>query len=75
MTRIDFEEISLTGEKNIKCNGGCGRRLKRRKKFCQTINPFNLNAERQVKSKQEIYEELRLDLRIWETETEKCIHC
>ena len=70
-----FDEVKLTGEKSVKCSGGCGRILKRRSKFFQTINPFNKNAEGFVKSRDEIYKELGAEIEKWKKEPEICIHC
>lgn len=73
--RIKFEEVKLTAEKSVKCTEGCGRTLKRRKKFWQTINPFNTNKDGSMKDRQEIYAKLREKANIWKQEKETCSHC
>jgi len=75
MTKIFFEEINLYGHKNVKCAGGCGRRLTRSKKFYQTLNPFNKLPTGEIKSGQDIYYELAISRSAWEKDPETCIHC
>jgi hypothetical protein len=72
---ITFKEVSLTGYKAVKCSGGCGRDLRRQKKFCQTINPFNKNAKGDVKSAREILDELKLEIAAWKKSPEICKQC
>jgi len=69
-----FDEVSLTGYKTVRCTG-CGRRLKRQRKFWQTRNPYNKNSEGYPKSAYEIREELSQDIRVWEKESETCSKC
>jgi hypothetical protein len=73
--RITFQEVSLHAEKRVKCAGGCGRTLSRRKKFYQTVNPFNKMADGTVKSRYEIMPELKVESDKWLKEPETCIHC
>jgi hypothetical protein len=44
MTRIRFDEVSLTGRKSGKCHA-CGKPASRQTRFWQTISPFNKNAD------------------------------
>jgi len=74
MTSVTFDEISLTGVKNVKCSG-CGKKLKRQQRFFQTLNPFNKDKNGMVKSKHQIYTELEEDIKKWEVEPEKCRNC
>ena len=76
MIRTVFDKVSIHGEKTVKCAGGCGRRLKRRQEFYQTINPFNKNKTTGlVKTSSEIYPELNAEREKWMKEPETCIHC
>lgn len=70
-----FDEVSLPAEKTVKCSGGCGRRLKRRRKFWQTLNPYNKNEKGIPKERQEIFNELVIQATEWRGESEICIHC
>ena len=75
MTIINFEEVRMYGRKTVKCAGGCGRRLKRSRKFFQTISPFNKNPDGTVKNRNDIYNELAVWVSNWEKAPEECIHC
>jgi hypothetical protein len=72
---IRYEEVSMTGTKSVKCAGGCGRTLKRQRKFSQTINPWNRKANGEIKSHVDIYPELRRDIEQWQAKPETCKHC
>ena len=63
-TTITFGEVSLTGEKTGKC-AGCGKRVVRREKFWQTLNPFNVNEQKLPKSRSEILKELVIEKDAW----------
>jgi len=54
--RINFEEISIFGEKSGICTQ-CGKKASRKRKFWQTINPFNKNKDGSQKSKEDILKE------------------
>lgn len=75
ITTVTFSEVAIHGQKSVKCTKGCGRRLKRSKKFWQTLSPFNKNAAGEVKTRDEIYEQLRDERRVWLNEAETCSHC
>ncbi len=70
-----FEEVSSTGYKTIPCAGECGRRLRRQKKFSQTLNPFNKNAVGMMKTEDEILDELVDQIKEWQSESELCKKC
>jgi hypothetical protein len=72
---IRFEEVFLTASKTVKCAGGCGRRLKRKRRFSQTINPWNKDENGKLKGRSQIYAELRRDIDKWEQEPDTCQHC
>ncbi len=67
-----FQEVSLPGVKWYKC--ACGRRVTRKKKFYQTINPYNKNAQGEIKSRQEILLELSAESTAWHAKTDPCAH-
>ena len=73
--RITFQEVRLFGEKTVKCSGGCGRQLDRRKKFYQTLSPFNKRADGRVKGYDDIYPELTVNIQEWKSQPERCSHC
>jgi hypothetical protein len=67
-----FPEVWLGAVKRYVC--ACGRRCVRKKKFFQTINPYNKNAQGNMKSREEIMVQLRHDRDGWEVAPEKCTH-
>jgi hypothetical protein len=71
---ITFREVAIRGSKTAECTG-CGRKLRRSRKFWQTLNPFNKNAAGEQKSATEIQEELFTERRAWVDEPETCTHC
>ena len=64
MTTYRFEQVDLAGEKNLSCPV-CGKKLKRRTTFSQTINPWNRNAAGQPKTRREIHAELITERAGW----------
>ena len=75
MTTITFNEVSIHGQKSVKCASGCNRTLKRSKRFWQTLSPFNKNERGELKSRDEIYAELRVESDAWKAQPEICSHC
>lgn len=75
MATVTFNEVAMHGMKSVKCAGGCGRTLKRSRKFWQTLSPFNKKASGELKSRDEIYDELVAERNAWIAEPEKCKHC
>lgn len=75
MATVTFNEVAIHGMKSVKCAGGCGRTLKRSRKFWQTLSPFNKNAAGGLKTRDGIYEELRAERNAWANEPETCKHC
>lgn len=69
-----FNEVKLYSVKNCKCSE-CGKRLRRQKKFYQTLNPWNVNANGECKTRQEIIDELKEKVVSWESESELCANC
>lgn len=72
--RYTFDEVKIYADKTTKCRG-CGKRLKRSKKFSQTLNPFNKRTDGTVKTPEDIYAELRIEAKQWQTEAETCQAC
>jgi hypothetical protein len=72
---ITFNEVAIQGMKSVKCAGGCGRTLKRSREFWQTLSPFNKNASGELKSRDEIFDELKAERNAWIAEPETCKHC
>ena len=64
MATYTFEEIKLYGNKSGKCSV-CGKPCSRSQKFSQTLNPFNKNKMGDVKTWQEIKQELQAELIEW----------
>jgi len=69
-----FREIKHQASKNLPCPG-CGKKLRRQRTFSQTLNPFNKNADGQVKTELEIVRELNTTAAEWETELENHSTC
>lgn len=74
LIRTVFNEVSVHSEKVVKCSS-CGKRLVRRKKFYQTINPWNKTASGEVKSRYEIMPEITAKAKEWQNEPETCNKC
>lgn len=72
--RVTFPEVSLTGAKSVKCNG-CGKVLKRRRKFWQTLSAFNRLPDGTQKGRSDIIAELKQEIQAWETVPETCSKC
>ena len=64
--RVQFEEVSIRAEKTIIDENG--KKRKRKKKFYQTLNPFNVRANGSVKSRDFIILELREQASKWAKE-------
>ena len=74
MAHINFQEVSITAEKQGKCSI-CNKSCKVKKKFYQTLNPFNRNAYGVVKSRQEIMSEISAERDLWLIEPPKHKKC
>lgn len=75
MAKVTFSKVSLADSKYVECAGGCGRKLRRKKTFYQTLNPFNLNKDGEKKTRAEIYAELREEIAEWKNQPETCRDC
>jgi hypothetical protein len=72
--RETYSEISFTFEKSGKCSV-CGKRRKRIQRFWQTYNPYNRRADGQVKTPQEIRDEVVAKGRAWRDAPMVCASC
>jgi hypothetical protein len=64
MVRIIFRSIGYSAKKTGKCIV-CGKQCSRSNKFYQTQNPFNKNANGEIKTEDEIYKELGIEEKLW----------
>lgn len=75
ITRTEtYERITLTGFKRVSCSV-CGKRLARQLTVGQTLSPFNKDETGQLKTVDQINDELRKDIVQWKTEQETCRSC
>lgn len=72
---VSIHEVSIHGNKAVKCAGGCKRVLRRSRKFYQTLSPFNKNKSGALKTREEIVQELFAERRAWFDRPETCSHC
>jgi hypothetical protein len=59
----------------VKCAGGCGKRIRRAKKFYQTLNPFNKREDGMSKTAADIMPEIRAQAQEWQEAPEYCADC
>lgn len=71
---FEFEVVPFRATKIVKCSG-CGKRLRRAMTFDQTINPYNRLLNGQVKNREDILAELRLEAAVWMNLGEFCGKC
>ena len=69
-----FAEVAIRMEKKTKCTN-CKKRLVRRKKFWQTLSPFNKNILGWPKTREEINVELSDEVSLWRVQPELCRSC
>ncbi|MFF9118349.1 hypothetical protein ACF09Y_22565 [Streptomyces massasporeus] len=74
MPTYRFREIKHQASKNLPCPV-CGKKLRRQRTFGQTLNPFNKNADGQVKTELEIVRELNATAAEWEQQPEPHPNC
>lgn len=65
MTRITYMAVGVTATRTGRCPV-CGKRAQRSRRFEQTVNPWNRNAEGGIKTATEIYEEVRAAADAWQ---------
>jgi len=61
---INFQEIATTATKSGVCPI-CGKRVVRRQRFWQTDNPWNRNDDGTVKTRDEIYADVKAEADAW----------
>lgn len=70
----NYERVERNGSKAGKCVV-CGKRATRQTTFGQTLNPYNRNAQGEVKTRLEIGRELNAQVVAWEAEPVKHAGC
>ncbi len=74
MMKINYEICEYNSERTGECVV-CGKRVKIRQKFWQSISPFNRNKKDEIKSREEIYAELIEEVKRWKEEPLKHRGC
>lgn len=64
MTVYRFSDVGLIHRAKGACPG-CGKTVWRQRRFSQTLNPFNRNADGTVKTERDIMVELRAEAAEW----------
>lgn len=59
-----YDVVAVSTHRTFRCRV-CGIRASLRHTFRQTINPFNKNGRGQLKTRQEILDELRVQAAAW----------
>ncbi|QFR59850.1 hypothetical protein VOWphi5012_066 [Vibrio phage phi50-12] len=66
MVTYTFQEVSTKGViKQECCVEGCKKKTQETKKFYQTLNPYNRNKKGEVKTREEIVQEINERKREW----------
>jgi hypothetical protein len=65
MPTYTYERVERWVEKTVSCRV-CGKKLKRSTTLGQTINPFNKDAEGNVKNRYQIQAELKVAAEAWQ---------
>lgn len=71
--RVEFEQVSLWGQKKGKC--ACGKIRTRSTTIVNTINPYNKNAKGVPKTRKEVEESVKQQLEAWKTKPIYCANC
>lgn len=72
--KVVFKEVSLFASKTGVCSV-CGKKVKRTRKFFQTLNPFNKNSQGDVKTAKEIMAANSVETAKWEKEPITHLKC
>lgn len=64
--RYVFDEVAVKATRYYFVDG---KRRQETKKFFQTVNPFNKNADGSLKTREQIYDEVRAERDAWLKET------
>ena len=70
---VKFDVVKHRVSKRLACP--CGHRFKRATTFEQTVNPWNVNADGQQRTSQEIQVELKKQADVWCKIVEPCPKC
>jgi hypothetical protein len=70
---IRFYPVGLTAQKSVRCSS-CGKRVRRQKRFEQTVNPYN-RKDGHPKSAGQILDEERAKAAEWKQQPETCGAC
>jgi hypothetical protein len=70
---IRFQPVGLTARKSCKC-ASCGKRLRRQRRFEQTLNPYN-RRNGIPKAAHEILAEERARAALWKQQPGTCTAC
>lgn len=69
VTTHNFPKVEIKAERRLECDD-CGNPFTRSKRFWQTINPFNRDADGHQKSRSDIEKELAAKADAWHPETQ-----
>lgn len=72
--KYNFNEVHLSGSKSGICPI-CGKKAKRSTKVYQTLSPFNKNKNGLLKSRDEILQEITVELQDWKDDPVKHARC
>lgn len=70
---VTYDQVKARATRSGYCPV-CKRRTKRTQAFVQTVNPFNLNADGNPKTYEEVQREVNREAREWEPEPATFIH-
>lgn len=74
LIRTTFEEVKHQAKKAGICPV-CGKKASRQHTFMQTLNPFNKDAQGQVKDRRKILDELYARAKEWKLEPTYHVNC
>lgn len=74
MTVYNFEKIQLRSKKDGMCDV-CNQRAVRRQVFYETSNPFNVNPDGSLKTREQIMESLRHKIKDWHSKPVRHVRC
>lgn len=69
---VTFQEVARYAEKRGKCK--CGKNRLRKRKFYQTVSPFNL-INGVPKTTDQMLDEIRAEIKAWQAEAITCAAC
>jgi hypothetical protein len=69
-----YEKVTQRVTKNLPCPT-CGKKVRRSTTICNTVNPFNRNADDEIKSWTEVRQDVLDQAVEWRTTPEVCTSC